>query len=121
MPLNISKGNMYEFISHTFNVIKGKCPHNCSYCFCKKFGKQKEIHFDNNELKTDLGDENYIFVGSSNDMFANEIKESWVIDVLDYCSKFNNKYLFQSKYPINFNRFNLIDRDPIIEIIRLRS
>lgn len=32
MGLNVSKGNMYEFITHTFNTIKGKCYHDCSYC-----------------------------------------------------------------------------------------
>lgn len=28
MGLNISKGNMYEFVTHTWNIIKGKCYHD---------------------------------------------------------------------------------------------
>ena len=32
MGLNKSKGNMYEFTTHTYNTIKGKCPHDCGYC-----------------------------------------------------------------------------------------
>lgn len=31
MPLNKSTGNMYKFITHTWNTIKGECPHGCSY------------------------------------------------------------------------------------------
>src|SRR3990167_1900105 len=30
--LNKQKGNMYGFVTHTWNPIKGKCSHNCSYC-----------------------------------------------------------------------------------------
>jgi molybdenum cofactor biosynthesis enzyme MoaA len=32
MGLNKSTGNMHEFITHTWNTIKGECPHGCSYC-----------------------------------------------------------------------------------------
>lgn len=31
-----SKGNMYEFVTHTWNPIKGKCSHGCTYCYMKK-------------------------------------------------------------------------------------
>ena len=31
-----SKGNMYEFVTHTWNPIKGKCFHGCTYCYMKK-------------------------------------------------------------------------------------
>ena len=30
--LNRQKGNMYPWITHTWNPIKGKCPHDCTYC-----------------------------------------------------------------------------------------
>ena len=33
--LNESKGNMYGFITNTWNSIKGKCYHDCSYCHPK--------------------------------------------------------------------------------------
>jgi len=32
MGLNASKGQMYEWVTHTWNAIKGKCLHDCSYC-----------------------------------------------------------------------------------------
>ena len=105
MTLNISKGNMYPFITHTWNTVKGKCPHDCFYCYMKRFGEQKPIRFDDAELKTDLGEGNFIFVGSSCDMWAEEIKNKWILDTLIHCNKFKNKYLFQSKNPQRFINF----------------
>ena len=43
--LNKQKGNMYGFVTHTWNVIKGKCPHDCEYCYMKIF-PLGELHFD---------------------------------------------------------------------------
>ena len=103
--LNKQKGNMYNFVTHTWNVIKGKCPHDCSYCYMKAF-PQGELHFDEKELKTDLGEGNYIFVGSSCDMFAEDVPSEWIKRVLEYCEKFKkNEYLFQTKNPERFQEF----------------
>jgi DNA repair photolyase len=101
MALNKSKGNMYPFVSHTWNPIKGKCLHDCSYCYMKRF-KLNDIHLDENEFRVDLGSMNFIFVGSSTDMFAENVPSEWILKVLDYCSKFENVYLFQSKNPARF-------------------
>ena len=72
MALNKQKGNMYAFVTHTWNAVKGKCPHDCEYCYMKEF-PQGELKFDEKELKTDLGEGNFIFVGSSCDMFADAV------------------------------------------------
>lgn len=98
MGLNKQKGNMYGFVTHTWNTVKGKCPHDCPYCYMKRY-PQTELHFDEKELKTDLGEENFIFVGSSCDMFADDIPPEWIIATLMHCEKFNNEYLFQTKNP----------------------
>ena len=104
--LNKQKGNMYGFVTHTFNVIKGRCPHNCSYCYMKRWGKQSELHFDEKELKTDLGKGNYIFVGSSCDMWAKDIQGEWIQEVLECCINYpDNTYFFQSKNPGRFIDF----------------
>ena len=100
MALNESKGNMYYFVSHTWNPIKGKCSHDCGYCYMKRWGNQKPIHLDEKELKTDLGEGNFIFVGSSCDLFADDVPGQWIIQVLNHCNKFNNNYLFQTKNPM---------------------
>ena len=106
MPLNKSTGNMYDFITHTWNTSKGECPHSCSYCYMHRWGKQKPPHFDEKELKTDLGSGNFIFVGSSCDMFANNIPHEWIVKTLQHCvSWYNNKYLFQSKNPERFQYY----------------
>ena len=93
---------MYQgWLTHTFNIVKGKCPHDHKdgYCYMKKWGEQPALHFDKKELKTNLGNGNFIFVGSSCDLFANAIPAKWIFDTLEHCKKFNNKYLFQSKNP----------------------
>ena len=100
MGLNVSKGNMYDFVTHTWNTVKGKCPHNCSYCYMKHWGEQKPIRLDESELRTNLGEGNFIFVGSSCDLFAEQIRHGWISDTLIHCSLYpENKYLFQSKNP----------------------
>jgi len=98
-------GQMYSFIDYTWNTVKGDCEHDCSYCYMKKWGKLKPVRFDEKELKTDLGKGNFIFVGSSNDMFAKGIPDEWIEKTLDYCNKFDNQYLFQTKNPQNVLRF----------------
>ena len=100
VSLNISKGNMYDFVTHTWNTVKGACPHDCSYCYMKRFGKQKPARFDAKELKTDLGEGNFIFVGSSCDMFARDIPATWIEETLNHCDETtSNRYLFQTKNP----------------------
>ena len=97
-------GNMYVWVTHTFNVIKGECPHSCSYCYCKAWGKQRPLHFDESELSTNLGICNYIFVGSGTDMWSKEVPDYWIDSVLERCRTFpQNTYLFQSKNPQRFH------------------
>jgi DNA repair photolyase len=111
MGLNSVKGNMYEFVTHTWNVVKGKCFHDCSYCYMKKWGPQNPARFDEKELRTDLGSDNFIFVGSSNDMFAENIPTEWIQKVINHCNKYeNNRYLLQTKNPKRFLEFELDDK-----------
>lgn len=99
MALNESKGNMYDFVTHTWNTVKGECPHDCAYCYMKRWKHLRPARFDEKELRTDLGSGNFIFVGSSNDLFAADTPEEWILKTLDHCDKFDNRYLFQSKNP----------------------
>ena len=103
MGLNESTGNMYDFVTHTWNTVKGKCPHDCSYCYMKRWKNQKKIRFDSKELETDLGKGNFIFVGSSCDLFAHDILYEWIIKTMEHLKRFDNKYLFQSKNPEYFD------------------
>jgi hypothetical protein len=96
---------MYKFITHTWNTIKGECYHDCSYCYMKRWGKLNPVRFDKKELKTDLGTGNFIFVGSSCDMFAQNIEYDWIISTLAKCRDFDNNYLFQTKNTFRLNDF----------------
>lgn len=97
--MNISKGNMYGFVTHTWNPIKGKCPHDCEYCYMKRF-PVGPLRLDEKSLKDDLGISNFIFVGSSTDMWADDVPEEWILKVLSICNKYPlNTYLFQTKNP----------------------
>jgi DNA repair photolyase len=104
--LKAVKGNMYNFITHTWNPIKGKCEHECAYCYVSHLCKnQKAIRLEKKVLKIDLESGNFIFVGSGTDVFAKGVKSEWITKVLDYCDQFENKYLFQSKNPERFIEF----------------
>jgi hypothetical protein len=73
-----------------------------------RFGKTPAPpHLDERELRVNLGSGNTIFVGSSIDMFANEIKDEVLYKVFEKCRKHENKYLFQSKNPVRFDIFSM--------------
>ena len=116
MALNKVKvgSNMYQFLNdypvkgankgYTWNPIRGKCPHDCSYCYMQTF-PQSELHFAENELNTKLGQGNFIFVGSSTDGWCDEAISDWILQTLRHCGQFANRYLFQSKNPERFLLF----------------
>jgi len=107
MGLNkVKEGSqMYQgLVSHTWNPVRGLCYHNCEYCYCKAFEKrlnkpQPPTYLDEKEFKTNLGHGNFIFVGSANDLFAEQIPKEWIVKTLDHCNKFDNRYFFQTKNP----------------------
>lgn len=108
--LNVRKGDMYKFIDYTWNPIKGRCLHGCSYCYMRKSPLYSIPILAGHELHTDLGNGNKIFIGSSTDMFAENISSEWITRVLDYCyqnhnANKSNTYLLQSKNPKRFMEF----------------
>lgn len=115
MGLNKSNGNMYEFVTHTWNPLAGECPHGCSYCSTNKLKRYPgivskysgEIRLHERELNTNLGTGNFIFVAAQNDLFANDVPIEYIKRIITYCSTFNNRYLFQTKNPKRILDFNL--------------
>ena len=62
------------------------------------------------EFDTKLGNGNFIFIGSSTDMFANNIPSEWITRVLDYCKQEydtgrRNAFLLQTKNSKRFLEF----------------
>jgi len=114
MPLNKQQGNMYGFITHTWNPLGGECPHRCTYCSTKSLMRYPAIkakytgplRIIEHELKTNLGSGNYIFVCAQNDLFANRVSKEIINKILGHCSRYTeNKYLFQTKNPIRYIEF----------------
>jgi len=101
--LRKAKGNMYAFVDYTWNPIKGRCPHDCIYCYMKRW-PLKEPRLDESKLKRSLvnpktGKEDmFIFVGSSIDLFAEGIPSLWLFKVLEKTRAHpGNTYLFQTR------------------------
>jgi DNA repair photolyase len=65
-------------------------------------GIQEPLHLVAKEMNTNLGYGNFIFVGSSCDMFADDIPDEWIMPVIEYAHSFKNRYLFQTKNPTRF-------------------
>lgn len=111
MGLNKTNGNMYPWVTHTWNPLAGRCKHDCQYCYMKRsfLGTLKkyagDVRLFEEELKTDLGSGNTIFVGSATDIFGDWVPSSVIKEIIDYCGKFPNTYLFQSKNPKRFVEF----------------
>lgn len=103
--LNKQRGNMYPFVTHTWNPIRGKCPHECVYCYMKD-KPVGELRLDEKALNDNLGEGKTIFVGSSTDMWAGKVPTEWIDQVLVSCKKMlNNTYLFQTKDTSRFHDF----------------
>jgi len=109
MPLNKSKGNMYEFVTHTWNPIKGECSHNCAYCYMKRWGPQNPIYLNEKEMFTNFGQDKFIFIGSSTDIFAENVSDEWIKKVLKKCcynvENSNNNFFFQTKNPVRLLKY----------------
>jgi protein gp37 len=106
MPLKKPTGNLYDFISHTWNPVKGECPYQCSYCYVRRmmerYGrKQNPLHLDEKELKTDLGQHNFIFVCSGCDLFHPDVPDEWIMKVIGKTTVVwrDNTFLWHTKNP----------------------
>ena len=110
MTLKKSTGNMYDWVTHMWAPIKGKCKHECDYCYMKRF-PLPDLHLDEKDLKTKLGEGKIIFVGHTCDLFADDVPSEWIEQVLWKCREAPlNKYLFQSKNPARLAEF--LDKFP---------
>jgi len=105
MPLRKAAGNMYDFVTHTWNPVKGKCGYECSYCYVKRIANrfnrpQKEPGIDRKAFCANHGSGNHIFVCSTCDLFHDDISALWIGTLLDTTKQFpGNKYLWHTKNP----------------------
>lgn len=119
MALNKSKGNMYGFVTHTWNPLGGECSHKCSYCYVNDLKQKSEVIMNKysgspriweTEMKTYLGNHNTIFVCDMMDLFADDVPEEDIIRILRKCNESDrsNQFLFQTKNPMRIVRDDYI-------------
>jgi DNA repair photolyase len=92
-------GNMYHFVTHTWNPVRGECRYNCSYCYTGRWGKLPLLHIDERVIKEKLGENNFIFICSGCDLFHPDTPDEWIGRVIENTKKYNNKYLLHTKNP----------------------
>ena len=98
---------MYEFVTHTWNPIKGRCYHDCAYCYMKTIVPNPQpIHLDESELNGIFSENQFIFIGSSTDVFASDVPSEWISAILDFCVEdtshqngIKTRFLLQTKNP----------------------
>ena len=116
LALNKSTGNMYKFVTHTWNPIKGICYHQCRYCYMRYLLNEPFLRppvLVEGEFSRNLNEAKVLFVGSSIDMFAKDIPDEWITKILDHCASFNEDkpegghivFLLQSKDPARILQF----------------
>ncbi len=104
---------MYEFITHTWNPIKGRCFHDCAYCYMKTIvANPQPIHLDQYELSGIFSENQFIFIGSSTDVFASDVPSEWITAILDFCVEATShqkgvktRFLLQTKNPARILEF----------------
>lgn len=57
------------------------CEHSCAYCFMKRNRLLPPLRL---ELKVNLGEGNFIFVGSSTDEWAANVPSEWIGNLVLY-------------------------------------
>jgi len=114
MPLNKSAGNMFPFVTHTWNPMAGECSHRCGYCYVEglkskpvlksKYSGQPRIRYT--EMDQNLGKERTIFVQTCGDLFAEDVDRKDIGMILKRCNDYpDNTYLFLTKNPIRYTQF----------------
>jgi DNA repair photolyase len=131
MPLKKATGNMYDWVTHTWNALIGECPHKCDYCYVsamtKRFPDTKWMYegkprlnasdfvFKPYEQQNDwheyyphinLGKDRKIFVAHTGDLFAEGVEDIFIREILDLCIKHPfNDYVIQTKNPMRMIYF----------------
>jgi protein gp37 len=74
----------------------------------EKYGKeQKPLRLDEKELKTNLGQGNYIFVCSGCDLFHPDVPDEWIHEIFKKTLSFwDNTYLWHTKNPSRLSDFS---------------
>lgn len=115
MPLTESRGNMYEWVTHTHSHLRGTCPHECSYCYVKSTTAGRTGHYkgplrlQERELSVPYGSGRTIFVEHMNDLFADDVPVAFIKRIMAHCRTWpESQYVFQSKNPERMLRLSAL-------------
>lgn len=110
------KSNMYEFIGETINPLLGQCQHLCKYCYVESLKRRfealntrysGEVRLDEKVLKKRLKKGVRYFVGSCNDIFADNVPFEMKKAIVNWCNKnTQSEILLQTKNPFGIVFFN---------------
>ncbi len=120
MVLNKPVGDMYGD-KCTGNPLEGECRYECIYCYRNNVKKRSKVMTQKysgeprlyNKVMTADWEKEYLkkecqglFVQSMGDLFGWWVPSDMIEVVLTHAMQFNIQYLFQSKNPERFNKFN---------------
>lgn len=126
MALTKSKGNMYDWVTHTHSHLRGACPHRCRYCYVQAMEEiynaghyAGELRMQERELACSYGtikmmreamelgfDHPIVFIDHCNDLFADSVPDDWIMSVLEQCGRYpETEFVFQSKNPYRMWEF----------------
>jgi hypothetical protein len=105
--LNPQRGDMFRWVDYTWNPVSGRCPFACRYCYMRAFWpRMGDPHLRRQCLEGRMPPGATIFVGSSIDMWAPNIPDTWIMAMLAYCRRFpETVFYFESKNPARFAEF----------------
>jgi len=109
--MNKSRGLMDFWVTKTHNLLAGRCPHVCDFCFVsqmrqpavvKKYGGKLRWHEP--AAKDKLGDHEVVFVSDCNDLFAGAVASRLIWRIVDfYCEAVPTNWIhFRTKNPIRY-------------------
>lgn len=114
MPKKESKGNMYDWVTHTHSHLGGECPHKCKYCYVQRnrFGVspryQGKPRLIEKEFNVSYNKGEKIFIEHMNDMFTEDMPTEYILKILKHCRKYNEaEYVFQTKSPQRASDYTL--------------
>jgi protein gp37 len=102
-----------EWCTHTSNPIRGKCLHECPYCYAerirKRFKQPEVLSWHPEEL---MAIERRIkpatiFVGSMYDLFGDWVPPLYIMEILNTARKCpQHTFIFLTKNPARYSEFN---------------
>lgn len=108
MEQNKSKGNMYDFVNKKPNPLAGECSHKCGYCYVTKmkarYPKLKEKYSGKpriypSVLSKKFKESDFVFVCDCNDLFAENVPDEIIVQILEAYKGSPAKLFFQTKNP----------------------